>query len=249
MAQDPFFIGWESTPAVPIQQFVKRTTLGIIVFAAIVSLLTALNQRTVGKGIFDFGNVQAFSGILVKEPVPMLISRTPIEGEHTLYLVNPFKHGFPPDLAERFHLQDVEIRGTLIHNDDDAMIEVVDGGITSSKKAPHSVSPLAFSRGQSITVRGEIVDSKCHLGVMNPGRFKPHRACAIRCIAGGIPPILVAEATNGQLAHYLIVGADGQPANTTVLDYVGEPVELKGTLRQAGDLKVFYLDENGIARL
>ena len=31
----------------------------------------------------------------------------------------------------------------------------------------------------------------CFLGVMKPGRSKPHRACAVRCISGGIPPFKV----------------------------------------------------------
>ena len=38
----------------------------------------------------------------------------------------------------------------------------------------------------AVTLTGEIVDSKCFLGVMNPGNLKPHKACAIRCISGGI---------------------------------------------------------------
>ena len=39
-------------------------------------------------------------------------------------------------------------------------------------------------------VKGEIVDPKCFFGVMKPGEGKPHKDCAIRCILGGIPPVL-----------------------------------------------------------
>ena len=46
------------------------------------------------------------------------------------YLVNPFKHGFAPELAERFHLQHVTMSGTLIAREDQEMIEVLCGGIS-----------------------------------------------------------------------------------------------------------------------
>ena len=70
---------------------------------------------------------------------------------------------------------------------------------------------------------GEIVDSKCYLGVMNPGRSKVHRDCAARCLRGGIPPMLVtADAT------YLLAGAEGA-------DFVGETVQVEGDVERSGD--------------
>ena len=39
-------------------------------------------------------------------------------------------------------------------------------------------------------LKGEIYDPKCAFGAMKPGFGKPHRSCAIRCISGGVPPIL-----------------------------------------------------------
>jgi hypothetical protein len=50
------------------------------------------------------------------------------------------------------------------------------------------------------TLIGEIVDSKCYLGVMNPGALIPHRACAIRCISGGIPPVLLVRQSDRSAA-------------------------------------------------
>jgi hypothetical protein len=84
---------------------------------------------------------------------------------------------------------------------------------------------------------------------MNPGRFKPHRACAIQCLTGGIPPILVAQNPQGQLAHYLVVSTDGSPIHDSVLDFVAEPVEVTGTLTSVGDRNVLYIDPATINRL
>ena len=108
---------------------------------------------------------------------------------------------------------------------------------------------ITSGEGTEATLQGKIVDSKCHLGVMNPGRFKPHRACAIQCLAGGIPPILVMQDGEGTLAHVLLVAADGTALNEAILDYVAEPVELSGRLEMIGDRQVLFADIASLRRL
>lgn len=241
-----FFIGWEATPAASISAFTKKVTiLFAVVGLAIAGVVTAL-QQTVTSGTFDYGNVQEFSGVLVKNPVPMLITKDGSDGERIYYLVAPFKNGFPADVAETNHLQQVTLKGTFIGDELDLMIEVAHGSV--SPAGGTAIAP-AESEGVAVTLCGEIVDAKCHLGVMNPGRFKPHRACAIQCISGGIPPILVAKTADGQLAHYLLVGADGSAINAAVIDYVAEPVEVTGTLKTVGGRLVLFASPASISRL
>ena len=84
---------------------------------------------------------------------------------------------------------------------------------------------------------------------MTPGRFKPHRACSIQCLSGGIPPLLAGQARGGELAHYLPVGVDGTPVNGAIIESVVEPVELNGLLKTVGDRRVVYLDPSEIKRL
>lgn len=242
----PFFIGWEATPAPPIRAFLKHRTLLILGLAlGLAAGVTAL-QETISSGRFDFGNVQSFRGVLLKEPVPLLLADEAFDGQRVFYLVAPLKNGFPTEVANTHHLQQVTLEGTFIGDDLEAMIEVVEGSVTSSGPADNA-APEALSLGE-VTLAGEIVDSKCHLGVMNPGRFKPHRACAIQCLAGGIPPILVAQTSAGKLAHYLLVGEDGSAINEAVLDYAAEPVEVSGTLKRMGQLKVLSIDPATIKR-
>lgn len=242
-----FFIGWEAKAADPIRSFLKGVSLLLLVGSlAIAGLVTAL-QKTVTEGRFDFGKVREFSGILLRSPTPMLIADSEVEGEKIFYLVAMLKHGFPTEVAEENHLKHVKLKGTFIGDDLEAMIEVVGGSVTPTGDADGGELPQ--SGGEQVTLRGEIVDSKCHLGVMNPGRFKPHRACAIQCISGGIPPILVVRTKAGELAHYLLVGADGAAINDAVLDFVSEPVEISGALRFVGDRKVLYINPQSIKRL
>src|SRR4030095_4982537 len=118
------------------------------------------------------------------------------------------------------------------------MIEVSDGSIhvadASALQRPSATgSPVSLGKQ---TFVGEIVDSKCYLGVMNPGALTPHRACAIRCISGGIPPVLLVRQPNGPPLYFLLVSREGKPVNKQVLTLVAEPVSITGEVQRQGDL-------------
>jgi hypothetical protein len=83
---------------------------------------------------------------------------------------------------------------------------------------------------------------------MNPGRLKVHRACAVRCISGGAPPLLYVRDLAGREAYVFLVGADGRPVNRDVLPLVAQPVEVSGMLRALGDRLFLYADPRAIRR-
>ena len=93
------------------------------------------------------------------------------------------------------------------------------------------------------TISGEIADPKCFFGVMKPGDGKTHLACAARCIAGGIPPVLKRTIGNDQAAYYIILDHQGRPVNTAILPYVGDHVFIKGQIKSSGDWKFIFLEE------
>lgn len=93
------------------------------------------------------------------------------------------------------------------------------------------------------------MDSKCYLGVMNPGRLTPHRACAVRCISGGIPPVLLVRSKDGPPLYFLLVSSDGQPVNKQVLDMVAEPVQISGEVERQGELLVLRADPRSFRRV
>jgi hypothetical protein len=115
-----------------------------------------------------------------------------------------------------------------------------------------TLPPLELSRritlGASLTLRGEIIDPKCYLGAMKPGDGKTHKACAMRCIAGGIPPMLVAHDANGGETFYLIVSADGGVANELVYPFVGDRVDVTGSVEQLDDMLVLSVSSDSIRR-
>ena len=91
---------------------------------------------------------------------------------------------------------------------------------------------------------GEIVDSKCYFGVMNPGNGKVHRDCAARCISGGIPPMFVAKDSSGVSKSLVLAGV----VNRQVMEYVAEPVKIGGRLVRSGRLLILETDVGSIRR-
>ena len=90
------------------------------------------------------------------------------------------------------------------------------------------------------TLTGEIVDSKCYLGVMNPGRGKVHRDCAARCLSGGIPPALLTS--TGEIV--LLVNHDGKPfAHDALREFVDEVVVVRGDMIERGEIKMMQAED------
>ena len=94
----------------------------------------------------------------------------------------------------------------------------------------------AILPGADVRVVGELVDTKCFLGVMRPAHGKVHRACAIRCLEGGIPPGLwVRNETTD--AVYILAGKDNQPLEID-FQLAGRTVEVEGEAERYGTLSI-----------
>ena len=118
------------------------------------------------------------------------------------------------------------------------MIEIEPGSI-SLLNSPLTPQAPTIDVG-TVRVTGEIVDSKCYLGVMNPGNGKVHRDCAARCISGGIAPIFVSMDGEQQ---FLLVGPDGDAiAPDTLREFVAEPITVRGEQLQKEGSRLLRVD-------
>lgn len=243
----PFFIGWESETPKPLAGFVRTLTIVALVVGLAIAGVAAALQQTVGPGTWDFTESR-FEGVFVAEPVPMLIEES--EGGQKLhFLVKPYKYGFTAEEAAPFHLKKVGLTASFLSAEEDSMLEVV-SEIEVLDEAALPESPLVSATVDGVCViRGEIVDSKCWLGAMNPGTFKPHRACAIQCISGGIPVGFLARDTEGNHEFFLLMGPNGEALNEVIIDYVAEPIEITGALSYAGTQPILKIDPDQIVRL
>lgn len=245
-ASDEFYIGWQSQSPQTIGSFVRKTVIALSLSALALGGIIAFVQHAIGIATFEWGTHKMFNGILRTSPYPHLSITQPgkTAGQSDYLLVAPFKRGLNPDSIAALDGKLVTLKGTLIFRDNQTMIEALPETIklNAQTKSQSPITSPQSSLTNHITLCGEIVDSKCYLGVMNPGRLTPHRACAVRCISGGIPPLLFVQQKDRPPITYLLVSSDGSPVNKQVLDMVAEPVEITGDLVQQGSLKILRAD-------
>ena len=243
---DEFYIGWEPKAPPQFGWLIRRVVIALLLMATIIPAVLAVSQRMIGSGVFEWGTQKNLAGVLVALPYPHLL--VPRPGNSTAgvpfssyYLVAQWKFGLPPESMAAFDGKWVKLKGTLIYRENEVMIETRPEWIQpdGTKSAPPV--PKIMSLGRQ-TLVGEIVDSKCFFGVMNPGQLAPHRACAIRCISGGVPPVLVVRQTNGPPLYFLLVSTNGTPVNQQVLNFVAEPVEISGEVEKQGELLILRAD-------
>lgn len=240
---EEFYVGYLPQAPPQLARRVRLTVLLLLVLAALAAVIFVFGQHKFPPAVFEFGNVREFAGIVREKPLPLLlVKRAGEAGTLPVFqrylLVAEGKHGAQEEVSGLDGMQ-VDLRGTLIHRDGKMMIEVAHNSVFI---APQSERTLKLPDSETVsealgtyTLTGEIVDSKCWLGVMNPGSTKVHRACASLCISGGVPPMLIARDAEGRTAHLLLTSADGSAINQAVLDFVAEPVEITGEVVREGD--------------
>jgi len=236
-----FYIGYLDKAPENIRRFVRRIVGGLACLAITFALLLVLAQMPFANSTFEYGNVRDFAGVVVVRPYPtLLVSRPGANGESSRYLlVAPGKHGV--DLA-MFDGKRVHLKGQLIYRSGETMVEVVPNTVVVDGES-RTINTQSVNLGRA-TLTGEIVDSKCYLGVMNPGGGKVHRDCAGRCLSGGIPPLFVTSDGGQQL---LLVAPDGTAISREILkDFVAERITLNGELLQQGDSKLLEIDPQAL---
>jgi hypothetical protein len=247
-----FFVGYLPTPG-PVGRRMKRVAWMLVGVLAVAAALLAAATGPFDRSLFEFDHVRDYRGTLEAHPVPMLIvvdreARSPFGTLRRIPLVAPGKHGAAP-IVEAFDGAAVTLRGKRIARGDREMIEVEDGSVARAS-APDLLTPASKVEDLGAwTLNGEIVDGKCFLGVMNPGRLEVHRACAIRCISGGIPPLLYARDDSGREAQILLVSSAGAPVGRDLLDLVARPVTVTGRLERRDDLFFLYADRKDFRAL
>ena len=249
--RDGFYIGSRPRMGRRLARFVAPVAGLLVAGAALLGGALPVLHRPYAPARSDFRDVREFEGIRVAEPAPHLVVVRPGEtggrGFSRYWLVGRGKSGPRVDLAALDN-QHVVVRGSLIYRDGQTLLAV-----KGAQAVEHpTLDAGALAQGESLgrfTLRGEIVDSKCFLGTMRPGNTKVHRGCAVRCIAGGVPPVLLVREDNGDALYFLLVAADGSAVNDRVLDLVAEPVEIEGEVVRLGDAFVLKADPAGYRRL
>ena len=235
-----FYIGYQKAAPAELARRTRRTVILVIAGGIALAGMLAALQAPFDKAEFEFGNVQEVEGVVRAHPYPALEDDAGV----THSLVGEGKHGAA---IEELDGRRVRLAGTRIYRDDQNMLEVVGG--SPSPLSEQAVPGASVQDLGEVTLVGEIVDSKCYLGVMKPGRGKPHRACASLCIRGGVPPVFLVETAEGERRFLLLVDEEGGTVNDRVLDRVAEPLEITGRLSRKGERLVLAADPAGYRRV
>jgi hypothetical protein len=258
--RDEFFIGWEPAPK-KYARFLHPIVVALLLITGGVAATVAYFQRDPGTGHWDTGEIRTFDGIVYTRPYAMIRvpGDKPGDTPRTMLLVEDGKFGALPRVEELVKAKAegvaVRVTGTILHRDGRWLLELAEGEkgmrrLTAEEEG--NLPPLAWPApevlAEHVTLQGEIIDPKCYLGAMKPGGGKTHKACAMLCISGGVPPMLVTRDAAKNETFYLLVTEEGGVVNERVLDFVGDPVEASGRLERHGDLLVLQVAPDGVRR-
>ncbi|MFM1868030.1 MAG: hypothetical protein RL591_1438 [Planctomycetota bacterium] len=244
-ASNEFYVGYLPTPA--------RQRRFLLVFLPVCALLAfalaafvGAFARPTGDGVWDTGHEVTMEGELLATPFPMLrVVRADGAIERVL-LVEMGKHGADARVAPLVPTDGTRVaaqaRGFLIARGGQRMLELVEEKpITLGGTLPARVDARAIG---TVEISGEIVDSKCWLGVMKPGDGKAHRDCATLCIRGGIPPSIICEAPDGTERRALVVGRDGTPlAFDSLAPWIAAPVVIRGNAEVVDGMAIVRVEQ------
>lgn len=263
MNNSDFYIGWQAQAPASITRHIKRVIGLLFAFMIVIGLLLARNQKKFSTANFEFGSLTEVTGFYFNKPVPSIKAENGTDrfGNKTyvtIPLVGFGKFGAEGvmDMLEKeqgtsLNQKELTLKGTLLYNDGKLLMQIDANDkplISTGKMADIASIPVQKEIG-TIKLRGEIVDPKCFFGVMKPGEGKVHKDCAIRCILGGIPPVVRVQNEKGEANYYLLVGPHGEKMNEAVKELVAEPVEIEARAVQQGDWIILYTGKEGMRQI
>lgn len=246
---DEPFVGYAKTPSID-RRF-------LLAFGAVTTALTsgmgwviARAQGAGGRGDWDMGTPVALTGQVSAAPYAhmRLVENGTVR---TVLLGCETKCGAREQLEEiGFASGAATVRGTLMERDGYRMLAV--------SSAPDWITPVDAAEAPPAAVEedlggaqltGEILDSKCWFGAMRPNEGLGHRACAMLCIANGVPPYFGVIDPSGRERALMITDPNGDALIQPLLRYVAEPVEAVGRIVRMDDLFQFRMDPASLRRL
>lgn len=179
----------------------------------------AISQRTFAPSYFLYGATLGYDGIIEMAPIPHLVT-----GSQVWPLVATGKFGFRGPHGR------ATLRGTPLGSGGIDMLEVEPGSVRALGDS--AAASEQFQPAGRRAIVGEVVDSKCHLGVMNPGSGVVHKACARRCLSGGVTAGL--RTTTGEF-YFL-------RTDSNLSEEAGRRVEVSGNTLAAGKVRVLIVE-------
>src|SRR5436305_1768874 len=159
--ESEFYVGYLPMPG-GLKKAIRRLVLALAVLVVALAAILIAGQSPFAASNFEFQQYRDFSGTLLAEPY----SAIAIPGQGLPWLlVGPGKHGVG-DFHE-LNGRAVRLKGERIIRGEDHMIELLPGSLSAGEQG--APVPPSEDLGE-MQLTGEIIDSKCFFGVMNPGQ-------------------------------------------------------------------------------
>src|ERR1700739_4711060 len=169
-----FYVGYVPKAPIALARFVRKIVIALGFLAVTVALVLVVGQMPFANAAFEYGKARSFEGVIETQPFPvLLVARPGVAGQQEKYsrylLGAPGKHG-ADELMAGLNGKHVRCQGQLIYREGETMVEIAPGSIAVTDTATTVAESTKDLGAEMLT--GEIVDSKCYLGVMNPGQGK-----------------------------------------------------------------------------
>jgi hypothetical protein len=229
----------------------ERSAVTLIIVSAVVF---GFSQKPFKNGTFELLSDTKITGTYHENPYPMLRVQVAENTFKNILLLGFGKSGANPFLeqikkeAKDLNGKTLSIEGNLIYYNGKTLIQITDEEKVTLETTKKLKTP-AKDIISKMTLQGEIIDPKCYFGVMKPGKGKIHRSCAVRCISGGVPPVLATTDDNNISEYYLLTDLKGHPINSDILPYIGKPAQIKGIVEKMEDWYIMKIDVSDIIEL
>lgn len=246
---DEFYINYATVPPSYrrfLIKFIASLVVGLLLFTVVLPRVHA--QFNTGK---LYGK-QELEGLLVADPVPHLMvprsGNTEEDNSFSRYaLLGTGKTGAKPAVLE--HLGEwVKLNGVVVSRNQLSVI----AALSAEKIEQPPTLPATSKEGTPLgkfSLVGEILDGKCYPGVMKPGQGKTHRACAIRCIVGGVPAVFRVQNSTHDVMYLLLADQNGKAVNDQIQDLIADSIQITGEVIQYDDMYVIQADPNSYERV
>jgi len=252
---DEFYVSYiEGSLGTKTKSVLKRFVVVSILIIIASALLFSFSQKPFKNSTFELTSATKITGTFHENPYPMLRVEVAKNTYKNILLLgfgkssaNPFLEKLQNEIAD-LNGKTLSIEGNLIYYNGKTLIQITDDEKVTLKNnsKTHIPSKKIISK---MTLQGEIIDPKCYFGVMKPGKGKIHRSCAIRCISGGIPPVLATTDNNNISQYYLLTDLKGNAINNDILPYIGKPSEITGIVQEMEDWYIMKINISSIEEL
>lgn len=249
--KDDFYIGWSDDAPKSYSTKARMFFIMALLWMITAGAVYVTNQKGYIDSVYDYGIIQEYSGYLVKDPIWGL--RVEEDGKiKTIPLVGFGKMGPESTLSKMMETHDlkegtmVTLRGMVFHYQEKYWMELTEKENSLVSSGEQRMLDRDVRMAGFMELEGEIVDPKCFFGVMNPADKAVHRSCAIRCISGGMPPVLAIRENDVFVDYYFLHGNEMESIAQSILPFVGIPVKVSGEVAMYDDWKSLTIDTSDL---